>query len=106
MTSVTDYNVLLGEIQTTKLTYHTYPLPDAIQSRLVLKGIPPNVPVDELQVELTAQELRVVKIPQVTKTDTTTQTLLTKYPVFLVTFQARTDVREVLLIKKLRHCII
>jgi len=49
--------VLLVEIQTAKLTYHTYPLPDAIQSRLVLKGIPPNVPVDELEAELTAQGL-------------------------------------------------
>jgi len=65
--------VLLAEIQTAKLAYHTYPLPDAIQPRLVLKGIPPKVPVDEIQGELTAQELRVVKISQITKTDKATQ---------------------------------
>ena len=88
-----DYNVLLAEIQTAKLTYQTYPLSYAIQPRLVLKGIPPKFPVDELQAEMTAQELRVVNISQIKKTDTTTQILISKYPVFVVTFQPGTDVR-------------
>jgi len=65
--------VLLAEIQTAKLAYHTYPLPDAIQPRLVLKGVSPKVPVAEIQAELTAQQLRVVKISQITKTDKATQ---------------------------------
>ena len=43
-----DYNILLSEIQSAKLAYHTYPLPDAVQPRLVLKGIPPNVPEDDV----------------------------------------------------------
>jgi len=47
-TSVMDYNVLLAEIPTTKLAYHTYPLPDIIQPRVVLKVIPPNVLVDKI----------------------------------------------------------
>jgi len=47
-TSVMDYNVLLAEIPTTKLAYHTYPLPDTIQPRVVLKVIPPNVLVDKI----------------------------------------------------------
>jgi len=38
--SVTEYNVLLAEIQTTKLAYHTYPLPDAIQPWLDLTALP------------------------------------------------------------------
>jgi len=40
-----------------------------------------------------------VKISQVTKTDKATQTLITEYPVFVVTFQSGTDIREVLQIK-------
>jgi len=104
--SVTDYNVLLAEIQIAKLAYHTYLLPDAIQPRLVFKGIPPNVPVDEIHSELSAQELRVVKISQITKTNKTTQTIITKYPVFFVTFQPGIDVREILQIKKLCHSIL
>jgi len=52
-----DYNMLLAEIQTTKLACHTYPLTDASQPWLVLKGIPPNVPVDKIQAELLAPEL-------------------------------------------------
>ena len=98
--------MLLAEIQTTKLACHTYPLTDANQPKLVLKGIPPNVPVDEIQAELSAPELWVVKISQITKTDKITQTLLTKFPVLDVTFQPSTDVHEVLQIKKVCHCII
>ena len=53
-----------------------------------------------------AQELQVVKISQITKTDKATQTVITKYPMFVVTFQPGTDVCEVLVIKKVYHCII
>jgi len=35
-----DYNILLTEIRTAKLAYHTYPLPKTMQPRMVLKGIP------------------------------------------------------------------
>jgi hypothetical protein len=98
-----DYNMLLAEIQTTKLACNTYPQTDAIQPWLALKGIPPNVPVDEIQAELSAPELWVVKISQIRKTDKTTQTLVTKYPVFGVTFQPSADVCKVLQIKKGCH---
>jgi hypothetical protein len=101
-----DYNMLLAEIQTTKLASHKYPLTDISQPRLVLKGIPPNTPVNEIQAELSAPELWIVKISQIMKTDKTTQTLITKYPVFVVTFNPGTDVCEVLQIKKVCHCII
>jgi len=37
-----DYNTLLTEIRTAQLAYHTYPLPENTQPRLVLKGIPPK----------------------------------------------------------------
>jgi hypothetical protein len=56
--------MLLAEIQTTKLACHTYPLTDTSQPWLVLKGIPPNVPVDEIQAELSAP-----KFSQITMTD-------------------------------------
>jgi hypothetical protein len=98
--------MLLSEIQAPKLACHTYPLTDASQLQLVPKGIPPNIPVDKIQAELSAPEFWVVKISQITKTDKTTQTLVTKYSVFVVTFQPGTDVCEVLEIKKVCHCII
>ena len=104
--SFTDYNVLLTETQTTKPAYRTYPLPNVIHPRMVLKGIPPNVPVDEIQADLTVQELWVVKISHIMKTDKATQTLITKYPVFVVTFQTSSDVCETLQIRKVCHYII
>jgi hypothetical protein len=39
-----DYNIMLTEIRKANLAYHTYPLPEAIQPRLVLKGLPPKFP--------------------------------------------------------------
>jgi len=61
--------VLVGEVQTARLACHTYPLPEAVQLRLVFKGISPNFPVDEIQADLKAQELGGVKITEITKTD-------------------------------------
>ena len=98
--------MIFAEIQAAKLAYHSYPLPDAIQPRVVLTGIPPNVSVDEIQAELTAQELRILKTSHITKANKTTQTLITKYTVFVVTFQPSTDILEILQIKKVYHCII
>ena len=63
---------------------------------MVLKGIPTSVPVDQIQFDLTAQELRIVKFSQITKTDKVAQTLINKYPIFLVTFQLGTDISDVL----------
>jgi hypothetical protein len=104
--SVEDYSVLLTEVQLAKLAYHTYPVPGAVQPRLFLKGIPPNVPAEETQANIKSQEPRVVKTVHVTKMDNTAHTVIAKFPGFVVTFQHGTDVRDVLKIKKVCHCII
>jgi hypothetical protein len=101
-----DYKTVLSEIQSAKLEYHTYPLPDALQTRLVLKGIPPNVPEEDIRDALAALDIQTVKIHQITETDKSTQEVLTRYPVFVVTFTTGTDVRKVLQITRLCHCII
>jgi len=66
--SSSDYNILLSEIKSAKLAYHTYPLPEAVRPRLVLKGIPTNVPED-VHADLDAHNIEVVKISQLTKTE-------------------------------------
>jgi hypothetical protein len=104
--STQDYNTALSEIQAAKLEYHTYPLPDTLQTRLVLKGIPPNVPEEDIREAPAALDKQTVKIHQITKTDKSTREVLTRYPVFVITFSPRTDVRKVLQISKLCHCII
>jgi hypothetical protein len=100
-----DYNKLLTEIRTAKLAYHTYPLPENTQPRLVLKGIPPNVPEEDISGELAIHNIQTVRVTQLIKMDKTTNTVTTRYPIFVVTFQPGTDMREVLLLKKLCHCI-
>ena len=47
-----------------------------------------------------------MKILQITKTGSSTRKVLTRFPVFVVTFTPGTDVRKVLQTTKLCHCII
>jgi hypothetical protein len=60
--STQDYNTVLSEIQAAKLEHHTYPLPDTRQTQLVLKGIHPNVPEEDIREALTALDIQTVKI--------------------------------------------
>ena len=104
--SPTDYKILLAEIQSPKLAYHTYPLPETVQPRLVLKGIPSNVPEDDIRSDLAAHNVQAPRISQLTKTDKTTRTVLTKCPIFVITLSPGTDIRKVIQIHKLCHCIV
>ena len=72
-----DYSIL-PEIRTAKLAYHTYPLPEAVQTRLVLKDIPPNVPQEDVREELAANDIQTVKIMQLTKMDKITRSVINK----------------------------
>ena len=82
-----------------------YPLPEDIQPRLVLKGIPPNMPED-IRADLIAQNIQVTTVSQLTKKDRITQEIVTKYPVYIVTLPPGTELRNVYRIQKLCHCII
>jgi hypothetical protein len=104
--SAADYNVLLSEIKSAKLAYHTYPLPEAVQPQLVLKGIPPNVPEEDIRADLVARNIQVSRIFQLTKTDKEIREVVTKFPIFVLTFSPGTDIRLVLQIHKLCHCIV
>ena len=98
--STQDYNSLLSEIQSAKLAY-TYPLPEAIQPQLVLKGVSPNVPEDDVRDELAAHDIQVVRVSQFTKMDKNTRAITTRYPIFVITFQRGTDLCKVLQLHKL-----
>ena len=99
--SSADYNILLSEIKSAKLAYRTYPIPEAVQPRLVLKGIPSNVLEEDVQADLISHNIQVVWISQLTKTDRVTHTVITKYPIFVITFPPDTDICKVLQIHKL-----
>ena len=57
-----DYNILLSEIKSAKLAYHTYPLPEAVEPRLVLKGIPPNIPEEDVSADLNTHNIQVTHL--------------------------------------------
>jgi len=102
----TDYKIVLAEIQSAKLAYHTYPLPETVQPRLVLKGIPSNVPEDDIHSDLAAHNMQATRISRLTKTDKTTHTVPTKCPIFVITLSPGNNIRKVLQIHKLCHCIV
>jgi hypothetical protein len=64
--TVNDYELVLHEIKTAKLAYHTYQLPNKQKPRLTLKGIPPNVETEDITAELTQLRLQVANIRQIT----------------------------------------
>jgi hypothetical protein len=64
-----DYSVLLHEIKKANIAFHTYPLPNEVQPRVALKGIPPNVDVAEIQDELEQKNLKVEKIRPIVQMD-------------------------------------
>lgn len=99
-----DYNLLLNEVKSTNLPYHTYPLKEAIQPRFVVKGLPPNLTIAEIEEDFKEKyNVTPVQISQLTKTDKTTNQS-TPFPIFIVLFPAGTDRNMILKIKTLCHC--
>jgi len=62
-----DYNTILLETRTAQNAYHIYPLPENTQPRLVLKGIPPNVPEEDISEELATHNIQTVRVTQIQK---------------------------------------
>jgi len=83
-----------------------YPLPEATQPWLVLKGIPLNILEEDVREELATHDIQTVCITEVTKMDKFTQTVITRYPIFVITFQPGTNMRKLLQLHKLCQCII
>jgi hypothetical protein len=104
--SETDYEILLRDIKQANLAYHTYPLSQTQQPRLVVKGLPPNIDTAEIKEDLQENKLNVAQVRQLIRTDKTTQQILQKFPIYVVTLQAATELREVYKINKVCHCIV
>jgi len=97
--------ILLHEIKTANIAYHTYLLPEAKQLCLVLKGLPTNIPED-VREELATHNITTTHIFQLKKVDKTTQTAIITYPIFILTFPASTELQQILRINRLCHCVI
>ena len=71
-----------------------------------MKGIPPNVSETEILTELNKLNVQVIRVTQITKIDKVTRNILTKYPIFIITFAPGTDVHKIIHINKLCHCLV
>ncbi|GBP55034.1 Chimeric ERCC6-PGBD3 protein [Eumeta japonica] len=57
--SVTDYRNLSALLATFKVAYHTYSLKDEREFRVVLRGVPKEIPIEEVKEDLLTQDLPV-----------------------------------------------
>jgi hypothetical protein len=99
-----DYEILLREIQQAKMEYHTYPLAHLRQPRVALKGLPPTVTTEEIANDLNQRNHPVHSIRQLVRMDKSTDTILVKFPVFIVTFQSGTSVNDIYKATTICHC--
>lgn len=99
-----DYKKIIQEVTSAQLEYHTYTLADELKHTLVLRNIPPNVTCEEIKQDLADKNVTPVKITQMSKKEMTGR--ITKYPLFIVTFDNSVNINEIINYKKVCGCII
>ena len=62
-----DYKIVKKEISESNVEYHTYSIEADKELKLVLKGLPPNVTIEEITEDLQSKNINPVKITQVKK---------------------------------------
>ena len=80
--------MLIEEIKKTNVEYHTYSLPNEINVKLVLKGIPSNVTETEILNDLRSKNYEVIAVKQFTRTEEINDTKNEKkLPIYLLEFK-------------------
>lgn len=62
-----DYIKLENEINKSKREYHTYTLPTEKIVKMVVKGLPKNIKIEEIKADLINKKLDVLNVKQFTK---------------------------------------
>lgn len=81
-----------------KYGFHTFTLPDEKLLKLVLRGLPPTVTIDDIKEELKEQKVEVIKVTQISKN--------AEYPLYSMLFSTGTKAQDILKIKTLCYCVI
>ncbi|GBP34180.1 hypothetical protein EVAR_30733_1 [Eumeta japonica] len=64
--SATDFRNLSALLATLKVAYHTYSLKDEREFRVVLRGVPKEIPIEEVKEDLLTQDLPVQSVRRIT----------------------------------------
>jgi hypothetical protein len=81
-----------------------YPLAHLRQPRVALKDLPHTVTTEKIANDLNQRNLPVLNIRQLVRMDKSTDTILVKYPVFIITFQSETAVTDIYKATTICHC--
>lgn len=99
-----DYKFIKNEAEKSKLEFHTYtPNEDRIL-KMVLRNMPPNITPEEITEELKMNELKPINITQMTKKSS--DNVLIKLPLYIITFVEGTKASQVKKVKKICYCIV
>lgn len=105
--NLSDYNVMLKKVSESKVDYHTYSLPSEKTLKLVLKGIAPNVPSEDIKNNLVEKGLTVNNVKQFEKNVFVDgQKTVTKLPIFIVEFGPNTNPKDVYKNNTVCYCVV
>lgn len=93
-----DYKKLKEYLSEKKFQFHTFTLNSEKLVKLVLKGLPPTITIDEIKEELKDLNFNVEKIYQLSKKQ--------EYPLYSLLFSPGTSSQEVVKIRTLCYCIV
>lgn len=96
-----DYKSVLCYLKENKIDNHTYTLPEERNLKVVIKGLPVDIPTQDILEDLIAKQLSVVKVVQFKKKSEEKET---KLPVFTIYFSPGTTMQVVRKTKVVCFC--
>lgn len=103
--NIIDYKTVLEKPKENNLDHHTYTVNEERPVRMVLRNVPPNILPEEIERDINAANLTATRIVQMSKKCKDTNTLI-PYPMFIISFPAKTLMKDIYKVKKICHCIV
>jgi hypothetical protein len=96
--NIEDYITLKDKVEKAKLEFHTYSIKQQKLPRMVIKNLPPNLPIEDIKEDLKQKDIRFDKITQMTKK---VEDKIINLPLYIVSFQEGVELKIVLNIKSI-----
>lgn len=93
-----DYITLKDKVEKAKLEFHTYSVKQHKIPRMVIKNLPPNLPLEDIKEDLKQKNINFGKITQMSKK---VEDKIINLPLFIVSFQEGVELKTVLTIKSI-----
>lgn len=102
--NINDYDVLLNILKEKKIEHYTHTPKTRKPVKMVLKGLPYNITIDEVK-HCLEEKINIISIKQFTKKDLTNNTIK-NVPVYTVIFPPNTNINDIIKIKEICYCLV